>query len=261
MARKKSASQKKSKDLDIHSLSERQIQILQAIRTATVLKGYSPSIREIGDAAGLKSTSSVAYQLDILEKKGFLRREPHTPRAFDIRSVDQALDLDNLSSRSAASTARKASHTASHNSKSQGHKGAEPIYVPVLGTIAAGTPIIAEEHIEEYLPLPPAYVRDGDLFALKVEGQSMTRKGILDGDWVVVRQQQEAKSGDIVAASFEGDGDNVDATVKEYFIDHNNRRWLVAHYPEDHDAMEDTGNRSAENARILGKVVSVFRSL
>ncbi len=262
MTQKKSSSRKNSKHPDFQSLTERQKLIYQAIRTATLAKGYSPSIREIGDSVGLKSTSSVAYQLKILEEKGFLRREPHTPRAFNIRSLDSATNSHASSRTSTAASAQKEPESvAAHSPESREFNSVQLVYVPVLGAIAAGSPTIAEENIEEYLPFPQTLMPDGELFALKVQGVSMTTAGILDGDWVVVRQQSEAHNGDIVAASFEGDGDNLDATVKEYFIDHAQHRWLIPHYPEDYDGFEETSRRSADNARILGKVVSVFRSL
>lgn len=200
-------------------LSERQRKILEVIRASVTERGYPPSIREIGDAVGLTSTSSVAYQLQTLEKKGFLRRDPNRPRAVDVRGeAGDAADLP------------------------------LPAYVPVLGRIAAGGPILAEQAVEEVYPLPREMVGEGALFMLKVVGESMIGASICDGDWVVVRQQNVADNGDIVAAMIDGE-----ATVKTFRRD-KNKIWLMPHNPM---FMPIPGN----SATILGKVVTVIRKL
>ena len=150
---------REDKKPDLKSLTERQRRILEVIQDAVVLRGYPPSIREIGDAAGLQSTSSVAYQLKELEKKGFLRRDPNKPRAVDLRHLPET----------AGRKTRKAEPTP--------EDAAAPRYIPVLGQIAAGNPILAEEHVSEYFPLPEELVGDGDLYLLQVVGESMRDAG------------------------------------------------------------------------------------
>ena len=172
MAHKNTTSEK----FDMSVLSDRQKRILQVIRDAVVLRGYPPSIREIGDAAGLQSTSSVAYQLKELEKKGFLRRDPNKPRAVDLRHLPESMG---------------GSVTPKNDADIDGTSPARMI--PVLGQIAAGTPILAEENIEHYYPLPEELLDSGDLFMLQVVGESMRDAGILNGDWVVIRSQHVAE--------------------------------------------------------------------
>jgi repressor LexA len=198
------------------NLTERQRKIIEVIRASVSERGYPPSIREIGDAVGLTSTSSVAYQLQTLERKGFLRRDANRPRAVATQESLAHADLP------------------------------VPAYVPMLGRIAAGGPILAEEAVEEVFPLPRELVGDGSLFLLKIVGESMIEAAICDGDWVVVRQQNVADNGDIVAAMIEGE-----ATVKT-FKRERGQVWLMPHNPlfEPID-----GN----NATILGKVVTVLR--
>lgn len=219
---------------DPASLSDRQRRILEVIRDAVVLRGYPPSIREIGDAAGLQSTSSVAYQLKELEKKGFLRRDPNKPRAVDVRHLPGAAE-DVKAGRRAAAAAPPADASAAN-------------YIPVVGNIAAGSPILADQHVDDYFPLPAEIVGDGELYMLKVIGESMRDAGILDGDWVVVRSQPVAEEGEFVAALIEGE-----ATVKEFHRD-STGVWLLPH----NDAYAPI---AGENAEIMGKVVSVMRKL
>ena len=168
------------------SLTDRQRTILEVIRTSVTTRGYPPSIREIGDAVGLTSTSSVAHQLRTLERKGYLRRDPNRPRAVDVRGADDA------------ATPVVTTDVAGSDSLP------EPTFVPVLGRIAAGGPILAEEAVEDVFPLPRELVGEGSLFLLKVVGESMIDAAICDGDWVVVRQQNVADNGDIVAAMIVG---------------------------------------------------------
>ncbi|WP_235840573.1 transcriptional repressor LexA [Corynebacterium liangguodongii] len=227
MARKKDDT-----TLDLSVLSDRQRRILEVIQDAVVLRGYPPSIREIGDAAGLQSTSSVAYQLKELEKKGFLRRDPNKPRAVDLRHLPEP-----RSTREPAPKAPQAPEDAS-----------QARYIPVVGQIAAGSPILAEENVESYYPLPEELVGDGELYMLRVIGESMRDAGILDGDWVVVHSQPVAEEGDFVAALLDGE-----ATVKEFHRD-STGVWLLPH----NDAFTPI---KGENAEIMGRVVSVFRTL
>ena len=212
------------------ALTQRQRTILDVIRASVTTRGYPPSIREIGDAVGLTSTSSVAHQLRTLEKKGYLRRDPNRPRAVDIRGADESAHPEVVTD-VAGSDALP-----------------EPTFVPVLGRIAAGGPILAEEAVEDVFPLPRELVGEGSLFLLKVVGESMVDAAICDGDWVVVRQQSTANNGDIVAAMIDGE-----ATVKT-FKRKGNQVWLMPHNPA-FDPIP--GNEAA----ILGKVVTVIRKL
>ncbi|MGO8963233.1 transcriptional repressor LexA [Mycobacterium sp.] len=211
-------------------LTPRQRTILDVIRASVTTRGYPPSIREIGDAVGLTSTSSVAHQLRTLERKGYLRRDPNRPRAVDVRSADDA-------SRPPVITDVAGSDALP-----------EPTFVPVLGRIAAGGPILAEEAVEDVFPLPRELVGEGALFLLKVVGESMIDAAICDGDWVVIRQQNVADNGDIVAALIDGE-----ATVKT-FKRTGGQIWLMPHNPA-FDPIP--GN----DAAILGKVVTVIRKI
>jgi repressor LexA len=199
-------------------LSSRQRRILVVIREWVEQYGYPPTVREIGDAVGLVSPSSVAYQLKELERKGFLRRDPSRPRAVDVRGP---IDEDEL--------ARPT-----------------PAYVPLLGRIAAGGPILAEEQVEDVLPLPRELVGQGTLFSLHVKGDSMIEAAICDGDFVVVRQQQTAENGDIVAAMIDGE-----ATIKVFRV----RNGHVQLVPRNTAYQPIPGDQ----ATILGKVVAVMR--
>ena len=206
MARKKS----EPGNPDYNALSDRQRRILQVIQDAVVLRGYPPSIREIGDAAGLQSTSSVAYQLKELEKKGFLRRDPNKPRAVDLRQLPE--------------NGRKKRKPQEAKPEDSGNAR----YVPVVGQIAAGAPILAEENVDTYYPLPEELLGDGD--------------------WVVVRSQPNAEEGEFVAALLDGE-----ATVKEFHRD-STGVWLLPH----NDAFEPI---KGDEAEIMGRVISVFRTL
>lgn len=211
-------------------LTERQRTILEVIRASVTTRGYPPSIREIGDAVGLTSTSSVAHQLRTLERKGFLRRDANRPRAVGVRSADEPV-------------------TPVVPTEVPGSEELpEPTFVPVLGRIAAGGPILAEEAVEDVFPLPRELVGEGSLFLLKVVGDSMVDVAICDGDWVVVRQQSVADNGDIVAAMIDNE-----ATVKT-FKRTRGQVWLMPHNP----AFEPIpGN----DAAVLGKVVTVIRKV
>ncbi len=221
---------------DPSTLSDRQRRILEVIRDAVVLRGYPPSIREIGDAAGLQSTSSVAYQLKQLEKKGFLRRDPNKPRAVDVRTLP--------STEPARKPGRKVTAKAPQAPEGAGAAN----FIPVLGRIAAGSPILAEQEVEDYYPLPADLVGDGELFMLQVDGESMKDAGILHGDWVVVRSQRVAEQGEFVAALIDGE-----ATAKEFHKD-STGVWLLPHN-------DDYAPIPGDRAEIMGKIVSVFRRL
>jgi repressor LexA len=214
-------------DLFAADLTVRQRRILEFIRAAVERNGYPPSVREIGEAVGLVSPSSVAYQLKELERKGYLRRDPNRPRAVDVRPPSELVAVDE----EAARAARPA-----------------PAYVPVLGRIAAGGPILAEQAVEDVFPLPRELVGEGTLFMLQVKGDSMLDAAICDGDWVVVRQQPNANNGDIVAAMLEGE-----ATVKTY-RNRDGHVWLM---PQ--NAAFDP--IAGDHATILGRVVTVVRRI
>jgi repressor LexA len=225
--------------VDRSGLTARQRRVLEVIRDSVEQRGYPPSVREIGQAVGLTSTSSVAHQLTTLERKGFLRRDPNRPRAVDVRPPEPA-PLPGAVRPAAAPTAEdEAVERFAHPA---------PAYVPVVGRIAAGGPVLAEEYIEEVFPLPRELVGTGTLFLLRVVGDSMIDAAIADGDWVVVRQQQVAENGEIVAALIDGE-----ATVKTY-----RRRdghvWLIPHNPA-------YAPIPGDDAKILGRVVTVLRKM
>ncbi|AHW64027.1 transcriptional repressor LexA [Corynebacterium glyciniphilum] len=214
-------------------LSDRQRRIMDVIKDATRFRGYPPSIREICDAVGLNSTSSVSYHLRELERKGYLRREDNKPRAVDIRDFED----------------EPASRPGPKPAATTGPDGMpSPSFVPVVGQIAAGSPILAEEHVEAHFPLPQELVGSGELFLLQVVGESMRDAGIFNGDWVAVRSQKVAELGDFVAAMIDGE-----ATVKEFQKD-GNGVWLLPH----NDLFEPI---PGDNADILGRVVAVLRKI
>ena len=204
-------------------LTPRQQRVLTVIRESLLDRGYPPSMREIGERVGLTSSSSVAHQLRTLEEKGYIRRDPNRPRALAVAGVEEAQD-----------------ETGSGDARPT------PAYVPVVGRIAAGGPILAEERVEDVFPLPKELVGEGTLFLLEVVGDSMIDAAICSGDYVVVRQQPTAENGEIVAALLDGE-----ATVKTL-----QRRdgavWLLPH----NDAYEPI---DGAQATILGKVTTVLR--
>ena len=210
---------------DEAGLTERQRRVIEVIRDSVQRRGYPPSMREIGQSVGLSSTSSVAHQLMALERKGFLRRDPHRPRAYEVRGMDVVRPVpESTAGRPATS------------------------YVPLIGRIAAGGPILAEQSVEDVFPLPRQLVGDGELFVLKVSGDSMIEAAIMDGDWVTVRRQPVAENGDIVAAMIDGE-----ATVKRLKRE-DGKIWLMPH----NAAYEPI---PGDSATILGKVVAVLRRL
>ena len=220
-------------------LTARQRLVLETIRASVEQRGYPPSMREIGDAVGLTSPSSVKHQLTVLERKGYVRRDPNRPRAIEVVHPDDARVIGRLT----AST-----HDGELHHESDVTERPTPSYVPVVGRIAAGGPILAEQVIEDVFPLPRQLVGDGELFLLKVVGDSMIEAAICDGDWVVVRRQPVAENGEIVAAMIDGE-----ATVKT-LKRADGAVWLLpqnaAYAPID-----------GTDAVVLGRVVSVLRSL
>src|SRR6266516_3841023 len=214
-----------------HVLTWRQRKVLQVIRESVQRRGYPPSMREIGEAVGLTSTSSVSYQLSTLQNKGYLRRDAGRPRTVEVR----------LPGHPAVRPEAEGSEEYGLDIPSQ-----EAAYVPLVGRIAAGGPVLAEEAIEDVFPLPKQIVGDGTLFLLKVVGDSMINAAIADGDWVVVRQQQVAENGEIVAAMIDGE-----ATVKT-FKHAGDHVWLMPHNPAYTPIPGD-------EAVILGRVVAVLR--
>ncbi|HUS89402.1 MAG TPA: transcriptional repressor LexA [Desulfosporosinus sp.] len=200
-------------------LSLRQTKILEFIKQEIRKKGYPPAVREIGEAVGLLSSSTVHGHLQTLEDKGYIRRDPTKPRAIGI--LDSSSDILD---------AKKVVH------------------IPVVGRVTAGQPILAVENIEGTFPLPADLVRLDNVFMLKVQGESMIGAGILDGDFIIVRQQNEARNGEIVVALI---GD--EATVKRFFKE----RTLIRLQPEN-SSMEPI---YSQDVSILGKVIGVFRTL
>ena len=209
-------------------LTRRQRLVLETISDIVAARGYPPSMREIGDAVGLTSSSSVAHQLQTLERKGFLRRDPKRPRAMEV--VMPEADGTPAPPPAPAETV------------------ASSVSVPLVGRIAAGLPITAEEQVEDVFTLPERLVGGGDLFLLQVVGDSMIDAAICDGDWVVVRSQSTAEKGEIVAAMIDGE-----ATVKT-FVQRDDHVWLMPHNPAFAPILGD-------HAEILGKVVAVLRSV
>ena len=217
-------------------LTPRQKRILTHIKDSMERVGYPPSMREIGEAVGLTSSSSVAHQLKVLEEKGFVRRDPNRPRALEVFLPEVMAARRSIS----APTSRRIDETG------VGDAMPPATYVPMLGRIAAGGPILAEENLTEVFPLPRDLVGSGELFMLEVSGESMIDAAICDGDYVVVRREQTASNGEIVAAMIDGE-----ATVKT-FQRKDGQVWLLPH----NDAFDPI---DGNNATILGKVTAVLR--
>ncbi|WP_053219575.1 transcriptional repressor LexA [Virgibacillus senegalensis] len=203
-------------------LSKRQQAILEYIKEQVVDKGYPPSVREIGEAVGLASSSTVHGHLSRLEKKGFIRRDPTKPRAIEVLDLEEANEIP----------------------------AGEATFAPVIGKVTAGIPITAVENIEEYVPLPSTIAGpDENIFVLVIEGESMVEAGILDGDMVIVKQQQTAQNGEIVVAMTE----EGEATVKRFFKEKDHIRLQ----PEN-ATMEPI---ILNNVSILGKVAGLYRHI
>ncbi|MDC3416299.1 transcriptional repressor LexA [Aquibacillus salsiterrae] len=206
------------------NLSKRQQSILQYIREQVKEKGYPPSVREIGEAVGLASSSTVHGHLSRLEKKGYIRRDPTKPRAIELLSTEHENEQT----------------IANENT----------LYAPVIGKVTAGIPITAIENIDEYVPIPNTIANPNDtFFVLVIEGESMIEAGILDGDMVIVKQQQTAHNGEIVVAMTEDE----EATVKRFFKETDHIRLQ----PE--NATMDP--LIYHNVSILGKVVGLYRHI
>jgi repressor LexA len=205
-------------------LTQRQLQVLEFIESQLRERGYPPSVREIGEAVGLTSPSTVHSHLATLQRKGFLRRDPTKPRAIEVRYDPNS---------GAALTRSPVRH------------------VPLVGEVAAGTDVLAEENLQELLPLPGEFTGDGELFMLRVRGDSMIEAGILDGDYVVVRSQPTAERGEIVVAGIPGG----EATVKTYQRD-GDRVVLVPANPA-----LDPMVFAADEVTVFGRVVTVLRKV
>jgi repressor LexA len=216
------------------SLSVKQLAIMDVIQRSVSQRGYPPSMREIGDAVGLSSLSSVTHQLNQLELSGYLRRDPNRPRALEVL-IEIPQSPDDLAA-------------GGSESFHPGVQVGDAAMVPLVGRIAAGIPITAEQQIDEIFPLPRQLVGKGELFMLKVSGESMIDAAICDGDWVVVRQQKTAENGEIVAAMLDNE-----ATVK-VFRQRDGHTWLL---PRNTNFEPIVG----DHAEILGKVVAVLRSI
>lgn len=197
-------------------LTPKQEEIYNVIKESILNKGYPPSVREIGELVGLKSTSSVHAHLNTLEKKGYIRKDPTKPRTIEITD-----DMFNLTRR-------------------------EVVNVPMVGTVAAGAPILASENIVDYFPVPAEFLPNTDIFMLKVKGESMINVGIFDGDRIIVAKQNTARNGDIVVALVEDS-----ATVKTFYKEKNHYRLQ----PEN-DSMDPI---LLNEVSILGKVIGLFR--
>ena len=219
------------------ALTPRQQKILDAIRTEIEQKGYPPSMRQIGDMVGLASLSSVTHQLGRLEKMGYIRRDPKLPRAIEV------LDASGNSEQRANTQAPKVPELPPFEVSDE-----DMVPIPLVGRIAAGGPITAEQSVEDVLSLPKQLVGSGKLFMLRVKGDSMIDAAICDGDWVVVREQHTADNGDIVAALLDDE-----ATVK-VFRQVDGHTWLL---PRNSQYEPILGDR----ATVMGKVVSVLRSI
>ena len=208
-------------------LTPRQRQVLEYIDESVRHRGYPPSVREIGEAVGLSSSSTVHAHLAALQDKGYLSRDPSKPRAIEVR----------WDPNSGAMIERR------------------PVrHVPLVGDVAAGTDVLAQENVEELLPVPVDFTGDGELFMLRVRGDSMIEAGILDGDTLVVQRREDARNGDVVVALVGDDESADEATVKTFYREADGRIRLQ---PEN-AALEPI---FADHVSVLGKVVGVFRSL
>ncbi|MCI1222529.1 MAG: transcriptional repressor LexA [Bifidobacterium subtile] len=219
------------------TLTDRQRKVLDAIRVHVSQRGFAPSFREIGQSAGLKSPSSVKHQLQVLEEKGFIRMNANKGRAIEL--VEDAHEEQGGTATILPFTGPKPEESESV---------IESRDVPLVGRIAAGSPITAEQHIDDVMRLPERLTGTGNLFMLEVHGDSMIDAAICDGDFVVVREQRTAVNGDIVAALLDDE-----ATVKTYRNDHGHL-WLIPHNPA-YSPIDGT------HATIMGKVVTVLRKL
>ncbi|WP_366146410.1 transcriptional repressor LexA [uncultured Pseudokineococcus sp.] len=229
----------------VDGLTPRQRKVLECISEAVSRRGYPPSMREIGEAVGLTSPSSVSHQLATLQRKGFLRRDPRRPRAIEVVVPGTPAEV---SPGPSDGPGLHVVGSAGVDETGSGDARPAATYVPVVGRIAAGGPILAEQAVEDVFPLPRQLVGDGQLFLLKVAGDSMVDAAICDGDWVVIRQQPVAENGEVVAAMIDGE-----ATVKVF----QRRDGHVRLLPRN-DAYEPI---PGDEAVVLGRVVAVLRSV
>jgi repressor LexA len=221
---------------DATGLTPRQQRVLAHIKDSIEQRGYPPSMREIGQAVGLTSSSSVAHQLRVLEEKGFLKRDPNRPRALEVFLPEVM----------AARRSLGAAEETTYDETGIGDAAPPAQYVPLLGAIAAGGPILAEQRYDDVFPLPRQLVGDGELFLLQVKGDSMIEAAICDGDYVVVKRAQTADNGEIVAALLDDE-----ATVKT-LSRKDGKVWLLPHNTA-YDPID------GDHATILGKVTAVLR--
>lgn len=226
---------------DPETLTDRQRKVLDAIRTHVAERGFAPSFREIGEAAGLKSPSSVKHQLQALEEKGFIRMNANKGRAIEVVETP-SVPADSPARPTGTAEIYRFPDPAVSDSILESRD------VPLVGRIAAGVPITAEQHVDDVMRLPERLTGTGKLFMLEVHGDSMVDAAICDGDFVVVREQENAVNGDIVAALLDDE-----ATVKT-FRKENGHTWLIPHNPA-YSPIDGT------YAHIMGKVVTVLRKL
>lgn len=241
-------------------ISDRQLQILQTISSALEARRYPPTVREIGNSVGLASPSSVKHQLDALEKAQLIERDPRRPRTIEITKLGR--QLLHRTEADARTHLNARTHLKTHAQEAPASMGSTPtvriddvemdipsaVNVPVVGRIAAGGPILAEQVVEDVFPLPRQLTGKGELFMLKVAGDSMIEAAICDGDWVVIRRQNVAENGEIVAAMIDGE-----ATVK-VLSRRDGHVWLL---PRN----DNYAPIPADDADILGRVVTVLRAL
>lgn len=251
-------------------LTVRQLQVLEAIRRYSTSQGYIPSFREIAALVGLKSTSSVKHQLDVLEKKGYIHMAANKGRAIELITSEepQSITEQEVSAGESALNPQAedpGSRTAGKEGSGRSISARAEIYpfpsqfesesiaqshdVPLVGRIAAGVPITAEQHVDDVMRLPERLTGEGTLFMLEVHGDSMVDAAICDGDFVVIREQKTAENGDIVAALLDDE-----ATVKTFRRDRSGHVWLMPHNPA-YSPIDGT------HARIMGKVVTVLRKI
>ena len=257
----------------LDALDARARAVYETVRDAVTAHGYPPSMREIGAAVGLTSPSSVKHQLDKLERLGLVRRDPNRPRALEVILPVQSASTPAAETKaledpeapedaaSAAATERPKNPGRQHSANPDdlpslpvlpGVAEGEAVAVPLVGRIAAGSPILAEQSIEDVMALPRRLTGNGELFMLEVHGDSMVEAAICDGDWVVVRSQADASNGDVVAAMLD-DVDGATATVK-VLSRKDGHQWLLPRNP-------DYAPIPGDQATIMGKVVTVLRSL
>lgn len=222
-------------------LKEREKRILEYMKTEIKRKGYPPTVREMCSSLGIKSTSTAHKDISNLETKGYIRKDPAKPRAIEI--LDPFFSKKNID----IYTPSTAYTDANYNNNER----SDVVHIPLVGQIAAGTPILAEENIEDSFPIPARFAGKGTCFMLTVKGESMTEAGIFDGDYILVQQQQTANNGDIVVAMI--DGFESEATVKTFYKENDHIRLQ----PENHSMSPII----VKDVKILGLVKGVFRYL